>query len=460
MDVSAAVLNKLLSEQNLDIFSKLKLSFLDPAYSTLYSIICRHYDKFGKVPSFADLELTIREGASSSLLSTIKLTEMPEVDSDIALNALIDQYTQTETIKLLENFVKLLPLCDTEEIKTNLANIALAIEEKTYTSSNVYSMNDLCIFHRSEEVLKDRFYLGFNNKFDAQLSGLAREELLVMGGKRGSGKSLVCSNIFVSQYEMGNTCIYFTIEMTAKEVNDRNMAILSNVSHTNVKKGTYTEADILKLAQSRANMFENGEEAFQKFLEHKDKYRLEEELMRNYHLKKTNQMIIVDDRNLTISAIDLALSKAKSKFGDSLGVVIVDYINQIVIEGNKDKYDWKSQIEIATKLKNMARKYEIVIISPYQIDDSGQTRFARGILDAPDIALLLDAHNKEDEAITFETTKIRGDSDLICTSHINWNTLRIFPQEIDKPGKKNKGGDHDSGNTEKEDAIDLPWKTE
>lgn len=460
MDVSAAVLHKLLSEQNLDIFSKLKLAFLDPAYSTLYSIICRHYDKFGKVPSFSELELTIREGASSSLLSTIKLTDMPEVDADIALNALIDQYTQTETIKLLENFVKFLPLLDTEEIKTNLANIALTIEEKTYTSSNVFSMRDLCVFHRAEEVLKDRFYLGFNNKFDSHLSGIAREELLVIGGKRGSGKSAVCSNIFVSQYEAGNTSIYFTIEMTAKEINDRNMAILADVHHKNVKKGTYTDTDILKLARVRANMFENGEEAYERFLTHKDNYKLEEDLIRNFSLKKNNQMIIVDDRNLTVSTMDLVLSKAKSKFGDSLGVVIVDYINQIVIEGNKDKYDWKSQIEIATKLKNLARKYGVPIVSPYQIDDSGQTRFARGILDAPDIALLLDAHSKEDEAISFDTTKIRGDADLTCTSHINWNTLRISPQDIERPGKKNKGGEEHQNKPTKEVGIDLPWDTE
>ena len=455
MDISAAVLYKLLSEQNLDIFNKLKLQFLDPAYSTLYSLICRHYDKFGNVPSFSDLELTIREGATSSLLSTIKLTELPEVDSEIALNALIDQYTQSETISLLESFIKILPLCDTEEIKTNLSNIALTIDEKTYTSSNVFSMSDLSIFHKSEEVLKDRFFLGFNNKFDAQLSGIAREELLLLGGKRGSGKSLVCSNIFVSQYEMGLTSLYFTIEMTAREVNDRNISILSGVSHSSVKKGEYTESDILKLASVRANMFENGEEAYKQFLQHKDTFKLEEDLIRNFKLKPSNQMVIVDDRNLTITSIDLTLSKAKAKFGDSLGVVIIDYVNQIVIEGNKDKYDWKAQIDITTKLKNLARKYEVVIISPYQIDENGQARFAKGILDAPDIALLLDAHGKEDEAITFETTKIRGNSDITCTSRIDWNTLKIYPNDIEKPGKKHKEGE----SAKDESDIDLPWNT-
>lgn len=71
MDVSAVVLHKLLSEQSLDIYSKLKLIFIDPAYSTLFTLICKHYEKYGKVPSFGDLELTIREGQAAKVLATI-----------------------------------------------------------------------------------------------------------------------------------------------------------------------------------------------------------------------------------------------------------------------------------------------------------------------------------------------------------------------------------------------------
>ena len=178
MDVSAVVLHKLLSEQSLDIYSKLKLVFLDPAYSTLFTLICKHYEKYGKVPSFSDLELTIREGQASKVLATIKLTEVPDVSADLAINALLDQFTQSETIKLLEKFVPVLPICDSAEIKEHLASIALTIEEKTFTSENVFSMNDLCIFHRSEDILKDRVYLGFNNTFDAQLSGVAKRNVV------------------------------------------------------------------------------------------------------------------------------------------------------------------------------------------------------------------------------------------------------------------------------------------
>ena len=129
MDVSAVVLNKLLTEQSLDIWAKLKLVFLDPAYSSLYSVINKYYEKYSGLPGFDDLELTIREGPASKTLATIKLIDVPDVSAEVALDALIDQYTQNETVKLLDKFVDKLPLYDSNEIKENLATIALTIEE-------------------------------------------------------------------------------------------------------------------------------------------------------------------------------------------------------------------------------------------------------------------------------------------------------------------------------------------
>ena len=146
-------------------------------------------------------------------------------------------------------------------------------------------------------------------------------------------------------------------------------------------------------------------------------------------------MIIVDDRDLTLSSIDLHIGKAKAKFGDKLKVVVVDYINQIVLEG-QDQYDWKPQIEVSKKLKNLARKYEVVMVSPYQIDATGEARFAKGILDAADIALTMEAHDKETNAISFETTKIRGGKEMAFTCPIDWDTLRISPQSVDRPAAK------------------------
>jgi replicative DNA helicase len=457
VDTSAVVLNKLLSEQNLEIWSKLKLVFLDPAYSSLYSAVNKHYEKYGSIPSFDDLELTLREGPTTKTLATLRLTEVPEVSAEVALDALIDQYTQNETIKLLDKFIDKLPVYDTNEIKDGLATIALTIEEKTHTSEKVFTMADMMLFRHPDDLEKERVYLGLNNTFDAVLGGVARQELVLIGGKRGSGKSITSSNIFVNQYETGNSSIYFSIEMTAHETMERNLSILANVNLQRLKQNKLTDEEVLRVVKARAGMFLDADEAVTEYMRHRDRFKFEERLVRNHQLNPTNQMIIVDDRDLTLSSIDLHIGKAKSKFGDNLKVVVVDYINQIVLEGS-DQYDWKPQIEVSKKLKNLARKYEVVVVSPYQIDASGEARFAKGILDAADIALVMEAHDKETNAITFETTKIRGGKEMTFTCPIDWDSLRISPQSIDRPQTEQKVKRVSKKETA-EPAQDLPWNT-
>lgn len=456
MDCSAIVLNKLLVERNLDIWSRLKLVFLDPAFSSLYSAISKYYDNYSNIPSFDELELTLREGPALRTLATVRLATNDEISAEVALNALIDQYTQNEAIKLLDKFIDKLPVYDSQEIKDNLSSIVLALEDKTLTTEGVYNMSDIVLFRNPDDLARDRVFLGFNNSFDAALSGVARQELILIGGKRGSGKSICSSNILVNQYESGNTSVIFTIEMTATEVLERNMSILADVSHQAIRQNKLSEEDLLKLVKARAGMFQEADDLVDEYRRTRDRYKFESRLVREKALKQDNQMIIIDDRALTITSLDLHLGKLKAKFGDKFTVCVVDYLNQIVIEG-ASQYDWQPQIEISKKLKNLARKYEIVMVSPYQIDASGEARFAKGILDAADIALVMEAHDKEKAALTFSTTKIRGGSELTITSPINWDTLRISPNSIDAPEKKETIKKAKKTKEVDDKSSDIPW---
>lgn len=459
MDISAVVLNKLLTEKNLDVWSKLKLAFLDPAYSTVYSSISRYYDKYSSIPSFDDLDINAREGQVQKTLATLRLIDETDVSAEVALDALIDQYTQNQCIILLDKFIDKLPMYDSLEIKENLAGIVLNLDEKTLKTEGVYAMNDIMVFVRPDELAKNRVHLGLNNTFDSILGGVARQELILIGGKRGAGKSITCSNILINQYESGNTSAYFTIEMIAHETLQRNISILANVSHQNVKKGTLTDQEMLQVIKARAGMFEGSDHLVQQFLKDRDHYKFEESIVRDCNLKQDNQMIIIDDRALSLTSLDLHLGKIKSKFGEKFTVAVVDYLNQIVVEG-ASQFDWQPQIIISKKLKELARKYDIVMVSPYQIDANAETRFAKGILDAADIALLMEAHVKESNAISFETTKIRGAKEMKFTSSMDWDSLRISPVSIDPPAaeaKKEPKKDKLKRAGKDEPASDLPW---
>jgi replicative DNA helicase len=460
MDISAVVINKLLTEKNLDVWSKLKLSFLDPAYSSVYSLVTKYYDKYSTIPSFDDLDAIAREGLAQKTLATLRLIDETDITAEVALDALIDQYTQNQAIILLDKFIDKLPLYDSVEIKENLAGIVLSLDEKTLTTEGVYTMSDIMVFVRPDELAKNRVHLGLNNTFDSVLGGVARQELILIGGKRGSGKSITCSNIMINQYEAGFASIYFTIEMEAHETLQRNMSVLANVNHQNLKNGTLTDAEMLQVVKCRAGMFDDADRLVKEFVKDRDQFKFEESLVRECALKETNQMVIIDDRALTLTSIDLHLGKMKARFGDKFTVCVIDYLNQIVVEG-ASQFDWQPQIVISKKLKELARKYEIVVVSPYQIDDKGETRFAKGILDAADIALLMEANAKEDNAMSFETTKIRGAKEMRFTSGMDWDTLRISPVSIEKPAVPEKEKPKDkmkrAGAEVQEGAVDLPW---
>jgi len=459
LDISAIVLAKILEGKDLEIWSKVKLAFLDSAYSSIYVAIARHYETYSSIPSFEELDLTMRDGETKRTLEALKLVDVPEVDIEVALDALIDAYTQNEAIKYLDKFVDNIPVYNSVEIKENLASIVLMLDDKTLTTEGVFNMSNIMLFTREEDTLKNRIATGLNNTFDAMIGGIAREELLLIGGIRGSGKSITANNIMVNQYEAGNTSVFFTIEMSAKETLERTISILANIDHQAVKQNKMDAQQILKVVKVRANMFLDADDLVLEFMKHKDRFKFEEQLVRRT-LKPDNQMIIIDDRALTITSIDLHLAKLKAKFGDKLTTVVVDYVNKVHIEG-ANRFDWQPQILVSEKLKEMARKYDIAMVSPYQIDATGEARFAKGILDAADIALVLKAHDKETGAITFETTKIRGAAEKIFTSGINWETLRISPHDVTKPEEKEtikRAGKKKDAKTDETEG-DLPWNT-
>jgi hypothetical protein len=101
------------------------------------------------------------------------------------------------------------------------------------------------------------------------------------------------------------------------------------------------------------------------------------------------------------------------------------------------------------------------MVSPYQIDKDGEARFAKGILDAADIALTMEAHDKETNAVSFETTKIRGGKEMAFTCPIDWDTLRISPQSVDKPAAKESVKRVKKSQEEtvavNDSGADLPW---
>jgi len=87
--------------------------------------------------------------------------------------------------------------------------------------------------------------------------------------------------------------------------------------------------------------------------------------LKKANIKEDNQIIIVDNPHLSLVDIDTTLARLKARFGQKIRKVAIDYLNQIEVV---DKYDWKAQIGISSKLKELANKHDVILAVPYQVD--------------------------------------------------------------------------------------------
>ena len=420
------ILHKVLANQDLEVWSRLRKEFFEAPYTEIYLLINRFYQKFDKLPSFDELELVTRDEKHANYITALKELNVPEdLDIEIILQALVNEYAQREVLQQLGGYLEGLIFKDVGEIVGDLADISIDIEEKTEVSEHISEMNSFRTF--DSDTILSRIPLGLNNQFDANSLGLAPGEFIMFGGYRGSGKSVLCSNIVCNQYRQGNSSLYFTIEMSDREIFDRNISILSEVDIKRIKRGNLTELEKWSIAKVRAEMTEDGAlDLLTKYENDADFESFETSLL-DRPLKLDNKIITIDNSNLTIPNIDATIHKYKTKLGDKLKVVVVDYINQITC---LDPYNWQVQIDLSKKLKALAKKYEVVMASPYQISEEGKTRFSKGILDSPDWAFNLAPVKMEGSsigAIEFECKKSRGDDDRFdFASEINWDTLKVY----------------------------------
>ena len=188
-----------------------------------------------------------------------------------------------------------------------------------------------------------------------------------------------------------------------------------------------------------ASRFIDGHELLPQYYDTGDFDAFHKELSRK-KLTEERQLDVIYDPILTLSKIRTELETKLGQHQD-VGVIIVDYLNQVKrhnLPGKGGQYDWTEQIEVSKTLKSMAQEYEVPVVAPYQIDNTGEARFAKGILDAADAAYTLETWETSDECITFNCTKMRSAKMEGFTSVMDWETLKIGPQSTMNPKERDK----------------------
>lgn len=420
MNLASALFKRILETEDFDTWSSLRRHYLPSEYHVIYDVIDKQIDSYHKLPTIEELKLAVRDAPT---LDKVYAIEAVEVDAEpfLLLDYLKNEFTQKETLFQLHKYVESSISFETaEETLESLYDIISRIEDKVELKAIEDNLQKMNLFESDSEIA-EYIPLGLNAEFDSKVR-FKSSDYILMGGKRGSGKSITCSNLANTVYNRNKSVLFFTIEMPTREVLQRQCAIGSGVPHSKIKYRTLDNLEWFKVAQWWADRYENGDVHLETYKKHRD--------FDKFHaaIQKENlnavQIDIVYDPVLTLPKLKAEIIKRTRKLGN-VGLIIVDYVNQIKrTNASEDRFDWKDQIVVSTALKTIAGELQIPVFSPYQIDASGEARFAKGILDSADAAFILEAGP---DSVQFTCTKMRGDAKVNFTSKTDWSTLTIGP---------------------------------
>ena len=433
MTLASALLHQILSNSEISVWTELKELYLPSEYKSLWKIINSHVDRYGNLPSFEDLKYEIRDSKLQEMVYAIESVET-EIDAMTLLDYQKNEFTQNEILSQIDSFVdETIAFSTAEENLDSLQEIVVEVSEKVDTTPPHENMSKIELFDPEEEIGKF-VTLGLNQEYDLDFS-FSPKDLVLVGGRRGAGKSITCANLANNIYEKGRSALYFTIEMDSRQILQRICALGANVPVNRLQRKNLSQDEWNRVAKWWCNRYQGSEDLLTDFYSHRNFDELHSKLIRN-PLREDKQIEIVYDPTLTIGKIDAVLKTKMNQLPD-VGIIIVDYLNQVKRSlASGRQYEWTEQIEVSKTLKSMAQEYECMVFSPYQTDATGEARFAKGILDAADAAYSLNAWSQEDSCMTFSCQKMRSAHMRDFTSEMDWETLRIGPTSVLNPEER------------------------
>ena len=230
IDLQKLTLRRLLDTQSNDLYSKLLNQYFTGINSVLFDKIKSFYKANTRLPSTDEI-LALRKDAGLQEYLENQICDEDNfndaIQDEFLVAQLQDFYIRDETIHFMDKFIDQLEDLEKVEIVDKFQNHLLHLNQAIPHDDELYDIAELDFFP-SEDDFKI-YPSGLSNEFDAINGGFATQELIMLGGRRGSGKSIISLNLAINRFLQGNTVAFFTIEMRYKEVYDRVLSIISGV---------------------------------------------------------------------------------------------------------------------------------------------------------------------------------------------------------------------------------------
>jgi len=355
------------------------------------------------------------------------LTKTPEIFKDIPeiTDALVPYYLD-QVKERYNKFNFFNSLYDTLQLDSSFEETIDEVQNLLLTTgkqSNTIQDIDCSVLQDNTDDFIMRKPLGFGD-FDKINGGLGTSELCLLGGHRGSGKSILALHSALQRYKLGDSVAFISIEMRSNEVSFRLDSMSTGIPIKQVQFDKITDDNLQQFYMRKARTFCRDFDSAE-FLKLKSKSDLV--ALYNSLPKKPNKMFLYDLPSCTLT--DIAFIAQKLKKVHNLKYLVVDYLNIIKVPGNDvDPIGWKTMIQRAEGLKSIARENDIALLSPMQTDEEAKVKFAKAIEDPADLSIIFKKAKVNEEGsnkFNLFTSKIRNGTECDFSLFMNKENLTI-----------------------------------
>ena len=229
------------------------------------------------------------------------------------------------------------------KISDKLDNISTSVNED---NGDIIDSIDLLAQNIEERYQNKGKVKGIETKLtglDKRINGLNKQELIIIAGRPGQGKTTLANNIALRIAQQEKNVAIFNLEMAKTQILDKLLSCVAGVDNEKLKFGNLDDADWEKIGQGTEKLF---------------------------HL---SQHIKLFDSVLTLEKIIANCKKLKNK--NKLDAVIIDYLQLIESDNKRPNGNREQEVSaISRKLKLLSKELQVPVIALSQLSRSCEAR--------------------------------------------------------------------------------------
>ena len=275
----------------------------------------------------------------------------------------------------------------------SLENILRDFENQLFTITNqlkpvkIFSMSELTyqLFNEMKEKSQNPQFSGLLSgfhKLDSITQGFQKSDLIIIAGRPSIGKTSFCLSLAINSIKFSKLPIlFFSLEMSKKQIFYRLLSMETGILQSRLQTGQLYRNDWIKL---------------------------------NRFIKILSKLPFFIDDSFNLSIADIR-SKLKTLTFEqnSIGLVIIDYLQLMQGEDLKNTNRTQELSRITRSLKNIAREFNLPIIALSQLSRNVENRVDKK-------PILSDLR---------ESGSIEQDADLVLLLYRNVNKIKDFDKE-------------------------------